>query len=276
MTSTERSHWIEYATEAWGLGCFMISAGGFATLLFYPGSSVYLLLPHEALRRLLMGGAMGLTAIALIYSSWGRRSGAHFNPAVTLAFFRLGKLTPRDTLFYILAQFAGGLAGVLLLAALLGEPFTQIPVNYIVTVPGGWGWIGALAAEWLMSFGLMLMVLGASNHPRWSGYTGLFAGLMVALYITFAAPISGMSINPARSFASALPAHSWTGFWIYCFAPPLAMLTAVETYLCWTKANPRRLCGKLCPDPQVVCPCTHCCCEFDAPDSKRDRPPASG
>lgn len=261
MELSRRSHWAEYGIEAWGLGCFMVSAGGFATLLFYPGSPAYARVPHDFWRGLLMGCAMGLTAIALIYSSWGRRSGAHFNPAVTLAFFRLGKLTHRDALFYILAQFLGGLAGVLLLAGLLGEPFTQLPINYVVTVPGRWGWVAALAAEVVMSFGLMLMVLVVSNHPRWSGYTGIFAGLLVALYITFAAPISGMSINPARSFASALPAHTWTSFWIYYLAPPLAMLAAVEAYLRWTNASPHKLCGKLCPDPNAACLCHPCCCQ---------------
>ncbi|WP_017300938.1 MIP/aquaporin family protein [Nodosilinea nodulosa] len=264
MLSSLRRHWPEYAIEAWGLGLFMVSAGGFATLLFYPNSPVYALIPSGG-RGVLMGVAMGLTAIAIIYSPWGKRSGAHINPAVTLAFFRLGKLAPWDAFFYVVAQFIGGLVGVWLVAIALQTAFTDRPIDYIVTVPGPWGWPAALLAEFIMAFGLMLMVLVVSNHKRWSQLTGLFAGLMVATYITFAAPISGMSINPARSFASALPAQVWTAFWIYYFAPPLAMLAAVEVYLRWTRANPRHLCGKLCPNVETPCLCTSCCCEADTP-----------
>ena len=72
------------------------------------------------LQRALMGLIMGLTAIAIIYSPWGQQSGAHLNPAVTLTFWRLGKVRTWDAVFYVLAQFAGGAAGVLLVLALLG------------------------------------------------------------------------------------------------------------------------------------------------------------
>lgn len=261
MLPTLRQHWPEYLIEAWGLGTFMVSAGGFATLLFYPQSPIYGLIADGVLRRMLMGLAMGLTAIGLIYSPWGKRSGAHMNPAVTLAFFRLGKLTSWDAAFYGLAQFIGGAIGVALVARILGAAFTGLPVDYAVTVPGQWGWPAALLAELSMAFCLMLMVLVVSNHKRWFQLTGVFAGLMVATYITFVAPISGMSMNPARSFASALPAQVWTAFWIYYFAPPLAMLAAVEVYLRWTRANPRKLCGKLCPNSETRCICTQCCCD---------------
>jgi aquaporin Z len=262
MLSSPRNHWPEYLIEAWGLGTLMVLAGSFATLLFYPESPAYALVPNGFLRRMFMGILMGSSAIALIYSPWGKRSGAHMNPAVTLAFFRLGKLAPWDALFYILAQFIGGIVGITLIAMLVGNPFTHLPVNYIVTMPGRWGPIPALIAEFLMAFGLMSMVLVVSNHKRWSRFTGIFAGLMVATYITFVAPISGMSMNPARSFASALSAHVWTSIWIYYFTPPLAMLAAVEVYLRHTQANPRQLCGKLCPNAETPCLCTHCCCNY--------------
>ncbi|MEM9163515.1 MAG: aquaporin, partial [Cyanobacteria bacterium P01_F01_bin.4] len=94
-----------------------------------------------------------------------------------------------------------------------------------------------------------------------SNLTGIFAGILVATFITFEAPLSGMSINPARTFASALPAQEWNGFWIYYLAPPLAMLLATEVYLNVTKRNPRKLCGKLCPNMETPCICTTCCCE---------------
>ena len=103
-------HWPEYLMEAAGLGLFMMSAGGFAIVLYYPASPVAQALVQPVLRRLLMGCAMGLTAVGLIYSPWGKQSGAHFNPAVTLTFLRLGRVAAPDALFYVVAQFEIGRA----------------------------------------------------------------------------------------------------------------------------------------------------------------------
>ncbi|NET39969.1 MAG: aquaporin family protein [Cyanothece sp. SIO1E1] len=271
-------HWPEYCIEAVGLGTFMVSAGVFATLLYAPTSPIPEVLPNSLLRDAMMGIAMGLTAIGIIYSPWGKRSGAHINPAVTLTFFRLGKIDGQDALGYAVFQFIGGLLGVLLVAALVGEPFTNLPVNHVVTVPGQWGVAIALLAEFILSFGLMIMVLITSNIPSLSKFTGLFSGIMVAIYITFEAPISGMSINPARTFASALPAQVWDAFWIYYFAPPLAMLSAAEIYRRWSKLSTRSICCKLCPNGETPCISTNCCghCEdlvrpWNQPDRIRHR-----
>src|SRR5689334_13092656 len=113
-----RRNWPEYLIEGWALGTFMISAGVVATLLDYPGSPVHRAIADPTLRRVLGGIAMGLTAIALIYSPWGQRSGAHMNPAVTLTFLRLGKIHRGDAFAFVLAQFIGGTLGVLLVAKL--------------------------------------------------------------------------------------------------------------------------------------------------------------
>jgi aquaporin Z len=229
-TDTLSQHWPEYLMEAWGLGMFMVSAGLFATLLEYPGSPVHQALPDPVVRRVLIGLAMGLTAIAIIYSPWGKRSGAHLNPATTLTFFSLGKVAFWDAVFYVLAQFAGGTLGVLLVVALLGGAFTMAPVTYAATVPGPDGaWI-AFAAEFVISFGMMLMVLFATNTERLANYTGVFAGVLVAAYISVEAPLSGMSMNPARTFASAAPGGVWDGVWIYFTAPVLGMLSAPPVY----------------------------------------------
>jgi aquaporin Z len=217
--------------EAAGLGLFMISAGAFATLLEYPLSPIHQAIDNPLSRRALMGLAMGLTAIALIYSPWGKQSGAHFNPAVTLTFMRLGKVNPVDALFYVVAQFAGGLLGVLLMTTLLGSRFSAPPVAYVATRPGIYGVAWAFLGETVITFVLMFVVLRIGNTPRVARYTGLFAGLLVALYITFEAPISGMSMNPARTFASAAPGGIWNTLWVYFVAPPLGMLMAAQFYL---------------------------------------------
>lgn len=226
-----RDHWPEYLIEACGLGFFMLSASLFAAILEYPGSPVRQYLSDPVARRALMGMAMGATAIAIIYSPWGMRSGAHINPAVTLTFWRLGRVASRDAIGYVLSQFTGGAGGMAMAAWLLGRAVSDPAVNFVVTAPGRGGTGAAFAAEMAISFVLMTTVLVVSNRQALARFTGLFAGTLVALYITFEAPLSGMSMNPARTFASALSAGAWSGFWIYLTAPPLAMLAAADLYL---------------------------------------------
>lgn len=229
MLQALRHHWPEYLMEAAGLGCLMVSAGIFTTLLEYPGSLLHQAVASNLMRRALIGLTMGLTAIALIYSPWGQQSGAHYNPAVTLSFARLGKVRLWDAVFYITAQILGGVSGVLLVSALLGEHFRRPPVAFVATVPGPAGvWI-AFAGELAISFGLMWMVVWTGDSPSLARYTGLLAGVMIFAYITFEAPLSGMSMNPARSLASALPSGIWANIWVYLAAPVAGMLLAVET-----------------------------------------------
>jgi aquaporin Z len=187
---------------------------------------------------------MGLTAIAIIYSPWGKQSGAHLNPSVTLTFLRFGKVSRADAAFYVGAQFAGGVAGVALASAVIGPHLADPAVNYVVTVPGTGGVVPAFLAEIAISFILMSVVLRVANTPRWNRYTGLFAGALTATYITLESPISGMSMNPARSFGSALPAQAWSPLWIYFLAPPIGMQLAAELYH-RRAGRGRVLCAKL-------------------------------
>jgi aquaporin Z len=99
---------------------------------------------------------------------------------------------------------------------------------------------------------LMTVVLTVSNTPRLARWTGVFAGGCVALFIAFEAPLSGMSMNPARTFASALAANDWTAFWLYVVAPPLGMLTAAALYPHWRKV-PKIACAKLDHPDGVTC-----------------------
>lgn len=199
-----------------------------------------------------MGLSMGATAIAIIYSRWGKQSGAHMNPALTLSFLSLGKISPMDAFFYVLAQFAGGVAGAEVAGLLMGKIVSGPPVSYATTVPGEAGIWAAFAVEYLMAFGMMSLVLYSSNHLRLSRYTGVLAGVTVATYITVAAPTSGMSINPARTIASALPAREWNAIWIYLVAPPLGMLSAARLFVLWKGASSVKCC-KLQHDSGHVC-----------------------
>jgi aquaporin Z len=230
MVQAFRKHWPEYLMEATELGLFMFSACAFTVLLYHPSSPVAQTIADGLLRRLMMGTAMGSTAIAIIFSPLGKRSGAHFNPAVTWTFFRLGKIDACDAAFYTLFQFAGGIAGVLLASLTLGKFVGHQSVNYAVTLPGPNGPIVAFFAELFISFILMSFVLTLGNTKRLARWTGIFAGALVAIYITIESPISGMSMNPARTFSSAVGAHVWMSLWLYFVAPPLGMLLASEVY----------------------------------------------
>jgi len=239
-----RNHWPEYVMETGLLGAFMVSACVFGALYEFPQSPVHQAITSAFLRRVLMGVSMGLTAIAIIYSRWGKQSGAHINPSVTITFLRLGKIKLWDAVFYIAAQFTGAALGVFLVAQFLGRQVSDPAVRYVVTTPGPRGpWV-ALLAEFIIAAGMMSAVLYFSNHHRLAGYTGLFAGLLVATYITIEAPFSGMSMNPARTFGSALPSGIWEGFWVYLIASPMGMLAASEFYL-WRAGKIAVKCCKL-------------------------------
>jgi aquaporin Z len=242
--SAASSHWPEYLFEAACLGLFMVSACSFTVLLQHPGSILRQMVPSAFLRRLFTGLAMGLTAIALIYSPWGKQSGAHLNPSVTLTFLRLGKVEPWDAWFYIVAQFLGGTLGVLLSAVIWGKAVADENVRYAITVPGGRGTAVAFVAELAISFLMMTMVLNVSNSARIARFTGVVAGALVATYITIESPLSGMSMSPARSFASAAPGRLWNSLWIYFTAPPLGMMLAAQVYL-WLRGKHAVFCAKL-------------------------------
>jgi aquaporin Z len=230
--------------EAGLLGAFMVSACVFGVLYGFPGSPVRQAVSSRFVRNLLVGLSMGLTAFLIFYSPWGKQSGGHINPSVTLTFFRLGKIRLWDALFYMTAQSAGAVLGVLLVAQFFRGEISHPTVRYVVTIPGRWGpWV-AFIAEFVMAAGMMSAVLYFSNHGRLARYTGFFASVLVAVYITVEAPVSGMSINPGRSFGSALPSGIWNHFWIYLTAPPLGMLTAAEVYL-WRKGKHSVKCCKL-------------------------------
>ena len=133
--------------EAAELGIFMISACVFTALIQYPGSPVHDLLPDPFLRRLLTGLAMACTAVLLVFSGWGKQSGAHINPSITLTFFRLGKIKKCDALGYIVCQFLGGLLGACGAAVVLSRWASHPAVNYVVTAPGNSGVAGLSSGQ---------------------------------------------------------------------------------------------------------------------------------
>jgi aquaporin Z len=146
-----------------------------------------------------------------------------------------------DAVWYTAAQFAGGALGVALAEFMIGPLIAHSAVRYAATVPGPYGHGTAFFAEAAISFALMMAILISSNDRRYTRLTPYLAASLVALWITFEAPLSGMSMNPARTTGSALGAQIWTGWWIYLTAPVLGMISAGFLY----KSRRTVFCAKL-------------------------------
>ena len=217
--------------EAGELALYMFFACAFATLLQHPASPVRYLVASGIVRRALYGVAIGVTVIAIVLTPWGKQSGGHFNPAMTFTFYRLGNVWFWDAVFYAAAQFTGAISGVAMARYLLLGALENHAVHYAVTAPGIYGRTGAFVAELTISFILMITVLLVSSRPTLARYTPYFVGALYATFITFETPLSGMSMNPARTFGSAVHADYWHALWIYFFAPTLGMLIAAEVFL---------------------------------------------
>ncbi|MEQ8763115.1 MAG: aquaporin [Planctomycetota bacterium] len=247
--------------EALLLALFMVAACILAIALEHPASPLRRALVEPLMRRFSMGAAIGLTAVVLITSTWGRRSGAHLNPAVTLTFFGLGKLSARNALVYVTFQMLGGAFGVWLVDRVTPSWIAAPEVRWIVTVPGAAGELAAWIGEGVIACLTMSAVLLLDRSPRLSRYTPTVIGVLLCLYITFEAPYSGMSLNPARSLGSAVLAGEWRGFWIYVTAPLAGMFAAGALF--GRRYHGRSVCAKLARGSEEPCP-FHCDCSLDA------------
>lgn len=235
------------------LGALMLSTCVFGALLYGSDSPLNYFDLSRALRSTLMGAAISTTTFLIIRSPFGRRSGAHFNPAITLTYFLLRRVQRWDAACYIVAQFAGGVVGVLTARGILGMRLSAAPVRYVITVPGSHGSVVAFIGEYLLSGLLMGIVLFASNHRWWVRFTPLLVALLTICYFTLSSSLAGFSVNPARSFSSALFAWVWQGIWIYFLAPCSGMLTAAAIYV--RIIGPDRVyCAKVFHDLRSPCP----------------------
>jgi aquaporin Z len=232
MITSFKFNWKIYSYEALALGLFMISSCAFAIIIEHPDFWIKQNIESSIFRRFIMGCAMGLTAVLLIYSKFGKKSGAHMNPAVTIANWQMDRIKNWDAIFYIIFQFIGGFLGVLLFKIFFFEYISHPQINYIVTIPSTslHSVLKAFLFEFLISFIMLLSVLILSNIPKLANYTGYFVGFLLIIYITFEAPISGMSLNPARTFASALTSGIYSNLWLYFVAPISGMLLASFIY----------------------------------------------
>ena len=244
VVTTLRLHWPEYVMELTEMGLYLFFTCTFATLLQHPASPIRHLLPNIIVRRACFGISIGATIVAIVLTPWGKQSGGHLNPAMTFAFYRLGNMEFWDAVFYGVAQFGGATAGVAIASALLLGAPANSTIRYAATLPGMYGLGVAFIAEVAISFGLMLTVLLASNNNVLSRYTPYFVGALYAIFITLETPLSGMSMNPARTFGSAVQGRYWHALWVYFLAPAFGMLVAAELFL-WVRGGIGPYCAKL-------------------------------
>ena len=249
-----RGKLLIYACELAGTA-LMLFVGVAAVAFMWGAGSPVPDISNPALRRLVTGLLFAGGATAVVYSPLGQRSGAHINPAITLAFWSLGKIGTRDAMAYAVAQFAGAIVGVA--AAAAAWPDLVRSVQFAATTPGdGWRWTGAFVAETVATFLLAFTIFICINKPRLASRTGLIAGALVALLVMIEAPVSGTSVNPARSLAPALFVPIVRDQWLYFVAPPLGALIAARIYRDrWGEST---VCAKLYHTARYPCPFATC------------------
>jgi aquaporin Z len=248
-----KCHWKEYLMEAAELCVLMLGICSFGTVIYSrvsPFNSLGLLATEKAF---LMGIAVATTTYFIIRSPFGRRTGAHFNPAITIAYFYLGRVHRWDMLYYLISQFLGATAGVFIAHLFLGEYLAAIPVRYVITTPGKYGSLIAFVAEFVLAGFLMGIVLFATNRKWLAQFSPLIVALVTVLYYGLCSSISGFSVNPARSFSSAMFAWIWQGIWVYFAAPSLGMVAASAIYV--HSVGPQKIyCAKVFHDLRSTCP----------------------
>jgi aquaporin Z len=246
------------------LSAYLCEFGGTALMLFIgvsavafmwaPGSPVPVI-QNGPLRRLLTGLLFAGGATAVVYSPLGQISGGHINPAVTLAFWRLGKVSTRDAVMYAMAQFTGALAGAFA-AGIAWGPLTK-GVSYAATVPGaGYTAAGAFAAETFITFLLVFTIFVCVNKPRVAPRTGIIAGTLVAILVMIEAPVTGTSLNPARTLGPAILAPDYTAIWVYFAGPVAGALLAVAAFR--GQWGAQTVCAKLYHTEKYPCPFDTC------------------
>ena len=240
----------EFVGTAW-----MLFFGVSAVALMWGTGSPVPVIESDVLRRFVTGLFFAGGATAVVYSPIGQKSGAHINPAVTLAFWRLGKFPACHVMPYIIAQVLGAIAGVWLASIAWGEWLRS--VQYAATLPGtGWHWFAALIAEIASTFALVFLIFVCVNKPSVAARTGLLAGSLVVLLVTVEAPISGTSLNPARSMAPALFVPLLQHQWLYFVGPIAGALLATLAYR--RQWGGTTVCAKLYHTARFPCPFEAC------------------
>jgi aquaporin Z len=211
----QRPLWIRLIIEFLGTTLLVLVAAGSGVINRYAGGN--------PISRTAAVVAPGAIVMALIYA-WGPLSGLHINPAVTLAFAGRRVFRPSWVAPYIVAQLAGAIAAALFLQWMFGHVSTG--ANYPIAGSGGqWK---SFVMEIVLTTILVTVILNTATGYRSIGHNAALAvGATVALLGLFASPISGASMNPARSLGPDIVANDFTGWWVYAFGPVIGAFVAV-------------------------------------------------
>jgi len=200
------------------------AVGTFMLVVIGPGAAAVNLHTEGAVSHVGVALSFAFVIVAGVYAL-GHISGAHFNPAVTAGFWLSGRFPGRDVIPYVLAQLGGATAGALFLRAVLGAD-----VRAAVTVPHV-AVFSAFLVEVVLTFFLMLVIMAvATDHRVASPAAGLAVGLTVGFDALMGGPLTGASMNPARSLGPAVAAGMWEAHWLYWGGPLLGAGLGVVTY----------------------------------------------
>lgn len=239
-------HWVEWSCELVGTALLVFGGLSAVTLDFGRGSFVPSTLPSVSARLALTGTLFASCGSLIAISPLGRRSGAHLNPAVTVAFWLRGHLHRHDLLGYVLSQFAGATVGVLLLR--LAWSGMAASVHYGLTRPrSGLGPWMAAAIEAAMTALMIFTIFMFVSSARTAKWTPLAALVVIAVLVWKGAPYTGTSLNPARSFGPALVSGDWHDYWVYVIGPLAGAGLAVAAFAALPKVT---LTAKLFHDPR--------------------------
>ena len=240
----KRLHWFEYGAELVGTA-FLLFAGVSAVVFdFGAGSPLVSVVPDKSVRLLITGLLFAGSSSLVAISPLGKLSGGHINPAVTLAFWAQGKMHPFDLGGYILGQFLGAITGTLLVVLLWRGKAASVGDG--ATIPGaGYPLWAVFLVEVSLTFLLVLCIFFFVSSSRLMRWTPLMVWILLAMMVWLAAPISGTSLNPARSFGPALVSWSWHEQWLYWVAPPMGALLAVGAFRLLAISERDILTGKL-------------------------------
>ena len=232
----------EYLAEAAGTAFNLFVGLSAMSLDFGRGQWVPRHVPSHSLRLLMTGLVYAGSGSLWAVSPPGKRSGAHINPSVTLAFTLHGKVRLVDAVGYVVAQCGGAVFAAYAAVLVWGGALRSIGCG--MTLPGdGFTPLQAAGAEVLMTGLLVLLILTFVSRATWARWTPVAVWLLVAVEVWLGAPVSGTSLNPARSFGPSLVAMKCTAQWIYWLAPPLGAAAAVGAFAAFT--DRRALTAKL-------------------------------
>lgn len=252
------SHFPEYLAEFVGTACMVFFGLSFVVFDFAPGLPMSRWLPDHSLRLLITGLCFSGTGALVVISPLGRLSGGHINPSVSLAFWLHGKMRLTDFCAYVIAQILGGLLGALALAFVWGSYAASVKNG--MTLPGaGWTPCGAFFMETGITALLVFLIFFFVSSQRLMRWTPLMTWILVAVMVWLEAPMTGTSLNPARSFGPAFVSQLWQDQWIYLVAPPLGGVVGLLLFNLCTPEHRRVLTGKLfhCADYRSLFHCDH-------------------